>query len=84
MENIKPLDYAPHPWYNRRMNKEIKVRMTLEWVFKKREWSSEQKHLQELELETERVLGYDTLHSLYMLNDITMPQASNIKVMNVN
>ncbi len=66
------------------MSKEIKVRMTLEWTFDKREWSAEQKHIKELSTDTDRVLGYDTLNSLYMLNDITRPQASNIKVINAN
>jgi len=62
------------------MNKEIKVQMTLEWTFNKRDWSSEQKHLNELHTQTEKVLGYDTLNSLYMLNDITRPEATRIKV----
>jgi hypothetical protein len=66
------------------MKQEITVKMTLEWTFNKKDWSSEQRHIKELSTTPDRVLGYDTLNSLYMLNDITRPEASNIKVINAN
>ena len=54
--------------------------MTLEWTFNKREWSSEKKHMEELEANPKLVLGYDTISSIFMLNDLDYPTAKDIKV----
>jgi len=60
--------------------KEVTVQMTLEWSFTKKEWSDEKKQLEELKNNPSVVLGYDTLYSLFMLNDLDYPSAKNIKV----
>jgi hypothetical protein len=60
--------------------KEVTVQMTLEWSFTKKEWSDEKEQLKELKDNPNLVLGYDTLHSLFMLNDLDYPSAKNIKV----
>ena len=64
--------------------KDITVSMTLEWSFNKKEWSDEQKHRESLLNNPSIVLGYDTLNSVFMLNDIVIPKATNIKVKNAN
>ena len=64
--------------------KEITVQMTLEWSFTKKEWSDEKKQLEQLRDNPSLVLGYDTLHSLFMLNDLDYPYAKNIKVKYAN
>ena len=64
--------------------KDITVSMTLEWSFNKKDWSDEQKHLKDLANDANIVLGYDTLNSLFMLNDIVIPTATNIKVKDAN
>ena len=62
------------------MSKEVTVQMTLEWTFNKRDWSGEKKHMEELKANPKLVLGYDTLNSIFMLNDLDYPTAKEIKV----
>ena len=60
----------------------MKVQLTFEWEFSEREWSSEQKHLEELKKDPKIVLGYDAINSFFVLNDITHPEVINYKVKN--
>tara|TARA_R110002051_G_scaffold292397_2_gene357165 strand:+ start:187 stop:384 length:198 start_codon:yes stop_codon:yes gene_type:complete len=62
------------------MKKELKVKLTLEWTFDQKAWSDEQKHLENLQSDPNIVLGYDTLNTLFILNDITYPEVINYKV----
>jgi hypothetical protein len=62
------------------MNKEITVQLTLEWTFNQRDWSDEQKHIEELKKEPKVTLGYDLIHSLFMLNDLDYPAITKCKV----
>jgi hypothetical protein len=62
------------------MIKEVTVHMTLEWTFDKRDWSAEKKQMEELEANPKLVLGYDTINSIFMLNDLDYPTAKEIKV----
>lgn len=62
------------------MSKEIKVQLTLEWSFTERDWSKEQKHIQDLKEDGKVVLGYDTINALFMLNEIDRPELKNCKV----
>jgi len=64
------------------MSKEITVKMTLAWTFPKKDWSDEQRHIKDLEEDATQTLGYDTLHAIFMLNDVAYPQATNIRVVN--
>ena len=54
--------------------------MTLEWTFDKRDWSAEKKQMEELKANPRLVLGYDTINSIFMLNDLDYPAAKEIKV----
>ena len=62
------------------MTKEVTVRLTLEWSFTKKEWSSEQKHIEELRDHPKIILGYDVIHTLHMLNDLDYPSLTQCKV----
>ena len=62
------------------MTKEIKVQLTLEWSFNERDWSEEKKHIEELKNTPSVVLGNDTIHTIFMLNDINHPQLKDCKV----
>lgn len=73
------LDDEQQVWYNTHM-KEVKVQMTLEWVFDKKAWSEEKTHLENLEATPSAVLGYDIINSLFVLNELDYPSAKNIKV----
>tara|TARA_R110000765_G_scaffold270080_1_gene368911 strand:- start:570 stop:767 length:198 start_codon:yes stop_codon:yes gene_type:complete len=64
------------------MSKEVTVQMTLEWTFTQRSWSAEKSHREELEDNPKLVLGYDTINSLHMLNDLDYPQLKDCKVTN--
>jgi|TARA_R100001163_G_C4869535_1_gene71997 hypothetical protein len=64
------------------MKKEITVQLTLEWTFNKREWSAEKKHIEDLQNDPKMVLGYDTIHSLFMLNEIDRPTLKSYKIKN--
>ena len=55
------------------MSKNIKVSMTLEWSFSEKQWSLEQRHLEELKNNPKQVVDYDVISSLYYLNDIEVP-----------
>ena len=56
------------------MKKEIKVKLTVEWTFDQKSWSDEKKLREELKDNPSIVLGYDTVHTLHMLNDLNRPQ----------
>lgn len=60
--------------------KQVKVQLTLEWSFDKKEWSEEKKLWKDLESDPQIVLGYDVIHTLYMLNDLDFPSLVNCKV----
>jgi len=62
------------------MTKKVKVQLTYEWEFSEREWSAEQKHIEELKNDPKIVLGYDILNAFFCLNDITYPEVINYKV----
>jgi len=54
--------------------------MTLEWSFDQHSWSTEKKHLTDLKEIPEVILSNDVLNSLYMLNDIQVPELMKVKV----
>ena len=60
--------------------KKVKVQLTYEWEFSEREWSLEQKHIEELKNDPKSVLGYDILHTFFYLNDITHPEITKYTV----
>ena len=62
------------------MAKEVTVQLTLEWSFTKKEWSSEQKHIEELRDHPKIVLGYDIINTLHILNDLDYPSIKDCKV----
>jgi hypothetical protein len=62
------------------MTKEITVQLTLEWTFNRRDWSDEQKHIEELKNEPRILLGEDLIHSLFFLNDLDYPNLKDCKV----
>jgi len=62
------------------MKKQVTVQMTLEWTFGQNSWSAEKKHIKELEEIPEIILSNDVLNSLYMLNDIEVPELKKVKV----
>ena len=74
------LDCALSLCYNRHMTKEVTVQFTLEWTFNQRDWSDEQKHIEELKKEPKVILGDDLIHALFMLNDLDYPSLTECKV----
>ena len=62
------------------MTKKVKVQLTYEWEFSEKEWSDEEKHLEELRSHPQIVLGYDVLSSFHALTDITYPEVTKVKV----
>ena len=60
--------------------KEVTVSLTLEWTFDQQEWSEENLHIKELIADPKQTFGYDTLNSIFILNDITYPTLTNCKV----
>ena len=62
------------------MAKEVTVQLTLEWTFDKKSWSEEVKHIEELKTNSKVVLGYDTINTLFMLNDLDRPKLKTCKV----
>jgi len=62
------------------MAKEVTVQLTLEWSFTKKEWSDEQKHIEELQNDPRIILGDDVLSSLHMLNELDYPSLKKCKV----
>jgi len=62
------------------MTKEITVKLTLEWTFDKRAWSEEQKHIETLINDPQLCFGYDTLNSLFILNDLDYPHITDYKI----
>ncbi len=62
------------------MTKEITVKLTLEWTFDKKAWSEEQEHIEILINDPKLCFGYDTINSLFVLNDLDYPQITNYKV----
>jgi hypothetical protein len=62
------------------MKKQVTVQMTLEWSFDQHSWSTEKKHLTDLKEIPEVILSNDVLNSLYMLNDIQVPELMKVKV----
>ena len=65
------------------MTKEITVKLTLEWTFDKKAWSEQQKHIDTLINDPKLCFGYDTINSLFVLNDLDYPQITNYKVTSV-
>jgi hypothetical protein len=55
------------------MNK-VKVKMTLEWEFDKKEWKQSQDHWKEMESMPGIVLGEDIINSLFVLNALDYPK----------
>jgi len=62
------------------MTKEITVKLTLEWTFDKKAWSEEQKHIETLINDPKLCFDYDTLNSLFILNDLDYPTITDYKV----
>ena len=60
--------------------KQVKVQLSLEWSFDKKAWSEEKELWKDLEADPQIVLGYDVVHTLYMLNDLDSPSLLNCKV----
>mgnify|MGYP003663374773 CR=1 FL=1 len=59
-------------WYNRSMKK-VTVQLTVEWTFDQKQWSEEKKHIDMLINDPKLCFGYDTINSLFVLNDLDYP-----------
>lgn len=62
------------------MKREVTVKLTLEWTFDQKGWSDEKTLIEDLRTNPKVVLGFDTVHSLYMLNDLDYPKIIDYKV----
>ena len=62
------------------MSKQVTVQLTMEWTFNQRDWSAEKKHINEMKENPKLVFGYDTVHSIHILNDLDYPQITECKV----
>jgi hypothetical protein len=62
------------------MKKKLTVDLTLSWSFDEKEWSQHKDHIECLKADPKQVLGYDIIHTLFCLNDITQPENKEIKV----
>jgi hypothetical protein len=52
----------------------------MEWTFDQRDWSAEKKHIEEMKENPKIIFGYDTIHSLHILNDLDYPKITKYKV----
>ena len=64
-------------------NKLITVRMNLEWTFNGRDWSDEKELRDSLVNDPNIVLGYDVVHSILVLNDLSRPEVKKMTVKQV-
>ena len=62
------------------MSKQVTVQLTMEWTFNQRDWSAEKKHINEMKENPKLVFGYDTVHSIHILNDLDYPKITKCKV----
>ena len=60
----------------------MKVQITYEWEFSKKDWDEEKEYLEIIRNEPKIVLGYDIINTFHILNDITTPEAVKYKVSN--
>tara|TARA_R110000796_G_scaffold17916_2_gene54611 strand:- start:790 stop:990 length:201 start_codon:yes stop_codon:yes gene_type:complete len=66
------------------MKKRITVDVTLSWTFDEKEWSDEQDHIREVRSNPKLVLGYDIIHSIFCLNEMTTPDLKEITAYDAN
>ena len=64
--------------------KRITVDLKLSWTFDEKEWSDEKDHIQAVRDNPKLVLGYDIIHSLFCLNELTTPNLKDIKAYAAN
>lgn len=62
------------------MKKKLTVDVTLSWTFDAKEWSEQEDHIKAMRADPKQILGYDIIHTLFCLNDITQPEHKEIKV----
>jgi len=60
--------------------KMVTVQLTLEWTFDESQWSEEKKHIDMLINDPKLCFGYDTINSLFVLNELDYPAVTKYKV----
>jgi hypothetical protein len=58
----------------------VKVRMTLEWDFDKKDWAQSEEHWEEMKKMPGIVLGDDVINSLFILNALDYPKVVKTSV----
>jgi hypothetical protein len=64
--------------------KSVTVEMTFSWTFDEKDWSEEKEHVKIMKEDPRIVFGYDTVHSIFMLNDIVYPELKKVEVNSVD
>ena len=60
--------------------KEVQVRVTFSWKISSKEWSDHKEHLESCKKDLKIAIGYDPIHTMYMLNGISYPTVRSFKI----
>ena len=75
----KPVQSSPQKLSNQPQN-EVQVEVTFSWKISSKEWSDHKEHLESCKKDLKIAIGYDPIHTMYMLNGISYPTVRSFKI----
>jgi len=59
---------------------QLEVQIVFSWKISSKEWSDHKEHLESCKKDLKIAIGYDPIHTMYMLNGISYPTVTSYKI----
>ena len=59
---------------------QVEVQVVFNWKISSEEWSDHKEHLESCKKDLKIAIGYDPIHTMYMLNGISYPTVRSFKI----